>query len=182
MSRLDVPAIAHGMLAGRAGVDQQGVNRGAPSKRTPEAPMYGSAVATLSLHVVDKQHARLLQHIADAWDLRQTIQIPHVVWPDAIVRDGQGVIDDSETAVHRALDEALWDRLVVRRRITWWQCPERHLSDAEVAEVDWSRMHLLERTTLRSQAEQVVAAGPPRIIRFVVRAEALVLPPFGDEL
>ena len=136
MSRLDVPAIAHGMLAGRAGVDQQGVNRGAPSKRTPEAPMYGSAVATLSLHVVDKQHARLLQHIADAWDLRQTIQIPHVVWPDAIVRGGQGVIDDSETAVHRALDEALRDRLVVRRRITWWQCPERHLSDAEVAEVD----------------------------------------------
>ena len=73
--------------------------------------MYGSAVATLSLHVVDKQHARLLQHIADAWDLRQTIQIPHAVWPDAIVGGGQGVIDDTETAVHRALDEALRDRL-----------------------------------------------------------------------
>ena len=92
------------------------------------------------------------------------------------------MIDDSETAVHRVLDEALRDRLVVRRRTTWWQFPERDLGDAEVAEVDWSRMHLLERTTLRSQAEQVVAAGPPRIIRFVVRAEALVLPPFGDEL
>lgn len=140
--------------------------------------MYGSAVATLSLHVVDKQHARLLQHIADAWDLRQTIQIPHAVWPDAIVGGGQGVIDDTETAVHRALDEALRDRLVVRRRITWWQFPEQHLSDAEAAEVDWSRMHLLDRTTLRSQAEQVVTAGPPRVIRFVVRAEALVLPPF----
>ena len=144
--------------------------------------MYGSAVATLSLHVVDKQHARLLQHIADTWDLRQKIQLPHAVWPDAIVRGGQGVIDDSETAVHRALDEALRDRLVVRRRITWWQCLERHLNDAKVAEVDWSRMHLLQRTTVRSQAEQVVAAGPPRVIRFVVRAEALVLPPFAGEL
>lgn len=143
--------------------------------------MYGSAVATLSLNVVDKQHARLLQHIADAWDLRQTIQIPHAVWPDAIVRGGQGVIDDSETAVHRALDEALRDWLVVRRRITWWQSSERRLSDAEVAEVDWSQMHLLDRTTLRSQAEQVVAACPPRVSRFVVRAEALVLPPFTDE-
>jgi hypothetical protein len=146
--------------------------------------MYGSAVATLSLNVVDKQHARLLQHVADAWDLRQTIQFSHAVWPDAIVRDGQDVIDDSETAVHRALDEALWDRLIVRRRITWWQFPERHLSDAEVAEVaevDWSRMHLLDRTTLRSQAEEVVAGGPPRVVRFVVRAEALVLPPFADE-
>ena len=152
---------------------------GAIAPRT-EAPMYGSAVATLSLNVVDKRHARLLQHIADAWDLRQTIQIPHAVWPDAIVRGGQGVIDDSETAVHRALDEALRDRLVVKRRITWWQFLEPHLSDAEVAEVDWSRMHLLDRTTLRSQAEQVAAAGP-RVIRFVVRAEALVLPPFADE-
>ena len=146
-----------------------------------EAPMYGSAVVTLSLNVVDKQHARLLQHIADAWDLRQAIQIPHAVWPDAIVRGGQGVIDDSETAVHRALDEALRDRLVVRRRITWWRFPERHLSDAELAEVDWSRMHLLDRATLHSQAEQVVAAGPSRVIQFVVRAEALVLPPFADE-
>lgn len=145
------------------------------------SPMYGSAVATLSLNVVDKQHARLLQHIADAWDLRQTIQIPHAVWPDAIVRGGQDVIDDSDTAVHRALDEALWDRLVVRRCITWWQSPERHLSDAEVAEVDWGRMQLLDRTTLRSQAEEVVAAGPPWVIRFVVRAEALVLPSFADE-
>lgn len=142
--------------------------------------MYGSAVATLSLNVVDKQHARLLQHIADAWDLRQTIQIPHAVWPDAIVR-GQGVIDDSEKAVHRTLNEVLRDRLIVRRRITWWQSPERDLSDVEVAEVDWSRMQLLDRATLRSQAEQVVAAGPPRVIRFVVRAEALVLPPFVDE-
>lgn len=145
---------------------------------------YGSAVATLSLNVVDKQHARLLHHIADAWDLRQTIQIPHAVWPDAIVRGGPSVIDDSETAVHRTLDEALRDRLIVRRRITWWQSPERHISDAEMAEVaefDWSRMHVLDRTTLRNQAEQVVAAGPPRVIRFVVRAEALVLPPFTDE-
>lgn len=58
---------------------------------------------------------------------------------------------------------------------------ERRLSDAEVAEVDWSQMHLLDRTTLRSQAEQVVAACPPRVSRFVVRAEALVLPPFTDE-
>jgi hypothetical protein len=143
--------------------------------------MYGSDVATLSLHVVDKQHARLLQHIADAWDFRQTIQIPHAVWPDAIVRGGQDVIDDSEMAVHRALNEALRDRLVVRRRTTWWQFPERHLGDAEVAEVDWSRMHLLERTALLSQAEQVVAAGPPTVIQFVVRAEALVMPPFADE-
>ena len=143
--------------------------------------MYGSDVVTLSLHVVDKQHARLLQHIADAWDLRQTIQIPHAVWPDAVVRGGQDVIDDSETAVHRALDEALRDRLVVRRRSTWWQFPERHLGDAEVAEVDWSRMHLLERTTLRSRAEQAVAPGQPTVIQFVVRAEALVLPPFLDE-
>jgi hypothetical protein len=143
-----------------------------------KAPMYGSAVATLSLNVVDKQHARLLQHIADAWDLRQTVQIPHAVWPDAIVRGGQGVIDDSETAVHRTLEEALRDRLIVRRHITWWQSPERHLSDAEV---DWSRMHLLDRATLHSQAEQVVATGPARVIQFVVRAEALVLPPFADE-
>jgi hypothetical protein len=49
------------------------------------------------------------------------------------------------------------------------------------AEVDWGRMHLLDRTTLRSQAEQVVTADPPRVIRFVVRAEALVLPPFAYE-
>jgi hypothetical protein len=39
-------------------------------------------------------------------------------------------------------------------------------------------MHLLDWTTLGRQA---VAAGPPRVIRFVVRAEALVLPPFADE-
>jgi hypothetical protein len=31
-------------------------------------------------------------------------------------------------------------------------------------------MQLLERTALREQAEQVVAAGPPRVIRFVVCA------------
>ncbi|HEX2290901.1 MAG TPA: hypothetical protein VHH53_12070 [Pseudonocardiaceae bacterium] len=79
------------------------------------------------------------------------------------------------------MEEALRDRLIVRRHITWWQSPKHHLSDAEVAEVDWSRLHLLDRATLHSQAEQVVAAGPPRVIQFVVRAEALVLPPFADE-
>ncbi len=98
--------------------------------------MYGSAVATLNLsNVVDKQHARLLQHVADAWDLRQTIQIPHAVWPDAIVRGGQGVIDDSETAVHRILDEALRDRLIVRRRITW-----RQSTSATSAMPRWPRL------------------------------------------
>lgn len=144
-------------------------------------PRYGSAVATISFNVVDKQHARLLQHIADAWDLRQTIQAPYAVGSDAIVGTGQDVIDDSERAAHRALDEAIRDRLVVRRGITWWQSPAGYFSEVEVAEVDWSRMQLLDRATLRSQTEQVSVAGPPMVIQFVVRAEALVLPPFEDE-
>jgi hypothetical protein len=137
-------------------------------------------VATLSLNVVDKQHARLLQHIADAWDLRQTIQVAQVVWPDAIVRVGQDAIDDSEAVAHRALDEVLRDWLVVRRHITWWQSPERHLSETEVTDVDWSRMRLLDRAALRGQAEQAVAVGPSMAVQLVVRAEALVLPPFED--
>lgn len=139
-------------------------------------------MATISFNVVDKQHARLLQHIADAWDWRQVIQTSHAVWPDAIVHAGQDVIDDSETAAHRSLDEATRDRLVVRRGITWWQSPAGYLSEVEVAEVDWSRMHLLDRVTLRSQAEQALTADPLKEIQFVVRAEALVLLPFEDEL
>jgi hypothetical protein len=75
----------------------------------------------------------------------------------------------------------LRDRLVVRRDITWWQSPQRYLSEVEVTDVDWSRMHLLDRATLRSQAEQVLTAGPPMDIQFVVRAEALVLPQFEAE-
>jgi hypothetical protein len=162
-----------------AKVHQQRVNRRTQRNvLSPQgAPRYGFVVATLSLNVVDKQHARLLQHVADAWDLRQTIQVPHAVWPDAIVRGGQSVIDDAETAAHRALDETLRDWLVIRRRITWWQSPERHLSEAEV---DWSRMHPLDRADLRSQAEQILAVGPPTVVQFVVRAQALVLPPFED--
>ena len=138
-------------------------------------------MATISFNVVDKQHARLLQHIADAWDLRQRIQASHIVWPDVIVRTGQDMIDDSEATAHRTLNEAIRDRLVVRRDITWWQSPPGYLSEVEVAEVDWSRMHLLDRATLRSQAQQVLAAGPPIVLQFVVRAEALVLPPFVDD-
>ncbi|MGQ0773539.1 MAG: hypothetical protein ACT4NY_03825 [Pseudonocardiales bacterium] len=139
-------------------------------------------MATISFNVVDKQHARLLQHIADAWDWRQTIQASYAVWSDTLVGAGQDVIDDSETAAHRSLDEEIRDRLVVRRGITWWQSPAGCLSEVEMAEIDWSRMHLLDRATLRSQAEQALAADPPRVIQFVVRAEALVLPPFEDEV
>ncbi|MGH3912589.1 MAG: hypothetical protein ACRDTC_04160 [Pseudonocardiaceae bacterium] len=139
-------------------------------------------MATISFNVVDKQHARLLQHIADAWDWRQAIQASYAVWPDAIVGAGQEVIDDSETAAHRSLDEAIRDRLVVRRGITWWQSSAEYLNEVEMAEVDWSRMHLLDRASLRSKAEQVLVADPPRVIQFVVRAEALVLPPFEDVL
>lgn len=92
------------------------------------------------------------------------------------------MIDDSETAAHRSLDEEIRDRLVVRRGITWWQSPAGYFSEVERAEVDWNRMHVLDRATLCSHAEQVLAADPPRAIQFVVRAEALVLPPFEDEL
>lgn len=87
-------------------------------------------MATLSLNVVDKQHARLLQHIADAWDLRQIIQAPYVVSPDTIVHAGQDAVGQSETAAHRALDEVLRDWLVLRRGITWWQSPAEYLSES----------------------------------------------------
>lgn len=143
--------------------------------------MYGSPVVTISLNVVDKQHAMLLQHIADAWDLRQVIQAPYAVGPDAIAHAGEDVIDRSEMAAQRALDEMLRDRLVVKRGITWWQSPERYLSDVKITDLDWRRMQLLDRATLRSQAEQVLTTGTPMVIQFVVRAEALVLPPFEGE-
>jgi len=138
-------------------------------------------VATISFSVVDKQHARLLQHIADAWDLRQAIHAPCVVWSDAVVRTEQDVITDSETTAHRALDEAIRDRLTVGRGITWWQSPPGYLREVELAEIDWSRMYQLDRADLRSRAEHGLAADPPMVIQFVVRAEALVLPPFEDE-
>lgn len=138
-------------------------------------------MATLSLNVVDKQHARLLQHVADAWDLRQTIQAPCPVRPDAIVRAGPEAIDDAEAVAHRALDEQLREWLVLSRGITWWQSPEGYLSEVDMTDIDWRRMQLLDRAALRSQAEQVVAADPPEVVQFVVRAEALVLPPFEAE-
>lgn len=157
----------------------QGTGGLAPEERIGVS-RYDLAVATISFNVVDKQHARLLQHIADAWDLRQAIQVPHVVSPDAIARAGQEMIEDSETAAQRALDEELRDWLVVRRGSTWWQSPEGYLSQVEMARVDWTRMHLLDRADLRNQAEQVLAADPPTVIQFVVRAEALVLPAFEE--
>ena len=138
-------------------------------------------MATLSLNVVDKQHARLLQHVADAWDLRQIIKVPYVLAPGAIMRAGQDVIDQSEAAAQRALDEALRDWLVLRRRVTWWQSPEGYLSEVKVDEVDWRRMHLLDRADLRRQAEQILTGDSAVDAQFVVRAEALVLPPFEDE-
>lgn len=42
-------------------------------------------------------------------------------------------------------------------------------------------MRFLDRANLRSRAEQILAGEPPMVMQFVVRAEALVLPPFEDE-
>ncbi|HEX2297278.1 MAG TPA: hypothetical protein VHH34_01965 [Pseudonocardiaceae bacterium] len=139
-------------------------------------------MATISLNVVDKQHARLLQHVADAWDLRQMIQASYVVSPDAIVRAGQDAIDQSEAAAHRALDERLREWLVLSRRITWWQSPEGYLSEVGVTEIDWSRMRLVDGAELRNRSEQILTEYSPMLIQFVARAEALVLPPFEGEL
>ena len=137
-------------------------------------------MATISLNVVDKLHARLLQHIADAWDLRQTIQAHCTVSPANIVRAGQEAIDKSEMTAQRALDETLRDWLVLWRNITWWQSPGGHANKGEIGKVDQSQMHALDRTNLHHQAEQILAADPSTATQFVVRAEALVLPPFEN--
>lgn len=140
--------------------------------------MDGSA-HTLNRIVVtalSERHARLLRHIAGVWHQRQIAQVQTRVEPRAVAQTTIDLIEHTETAAGRKLDEYTRNRIVAHRQSSWW---EWHLSSLAVREPradEWLQMRPLARNQILLRAQQIESS----YVQFVLRVQAWTLPPLDE--
>jgi hypothetical protein len=133
------------------------------------------------LRVDDPRCARLLAHIAENWRWREAVYVQHHTSAALFAGADTRFIDHLEGEAQRTLNAGVTDLLVLSRALTWWEVPPWSASRTEPGGPDQQDWRLLERGQLPTRAQELVAAGT-EVGSFMVRAEALTLPPFVSDV